>query len=70
MIPLREIIKRKGNYGVLATRKPRPLPTPPGEPTSRCDARQNPELRVQLPPRNKRLEPVVGPVELVTLPDE
>ena len=61
----------KWNYGVLTTRNPMKPPTMlTGVPLVRREARQLPELTAQLPPRNKRNVPVVGPVGLVTLPDE
>ena len=57
---------------VLATRKPMALLLPSVGRLSRRDARQLSELtpQAQPPPRNKRYEPVVGPVGFVTLADE
>ena len=60
----------KWNYGVLTARNPTVVAVLPGGPLERSDARQTPELKLQPPPRGKRYEPVVGPVGLVTLPDE
>jgi hypothetical protein len=62
--------KRKGNYGVLTARNPMAREKPPDEPKLRADARQLSESPPSSPPRNKRYEPVAGPVGLVTLPDE
>ena len=65
--------QRKWNYGVLTTRKPLPPYWLRGGFELRSDARHSWEEKAgwfQSPPRNKRFVPVVGPVGLVTLPDE
>ena len=63
--------QRKGNYGALTARNPKFLLAPSGPPLPpRREPRQLKEALFQLPPRNKRYEPVVGPVGLVTLTDE
>ena len=55
---------------VLATRNPKLKLMMSGVYERRPEARQFPESPFQGPPRNKRLEPDVGPVGLVTLTDE
>ena len=64
------VTEEMAGSAVLTTRKPPPLKTSTGVSLLRCDARQRSELKYQQPPRNKRYEPVVGPVGLVTLADE
>jgi len=56
--------------GVLTTRNPTLTSMRKGVMPTRRDARQWSETSAQTPPRNKRDVPVVGPVGLVTLPDE
>ena len=55
------------SYGVLTTRNPMTSLMKSGVLLKRCDAQQLSEPPSQLPPRNKRNEPVIGPVGLTML---